>query len=397
MFMRFQISVRFIARILTTHPLAYFYYLIILGGVVWNILGSCWIGSAFAFYSVGFSTCYLICVILSWISVAMSPLFVVFGVFSPLRLSLGGVSYSTLYPAAVAPEIQASVLIPETAGAQTSTSILQLLQDAKLDLSVDQLLTLDARNRRMQKEAISLFEGEMPITITELPKAEYEVRENPLLEDMQQPSRQGVTLIHRDVLDNEMPSRASAWGRTESRAESEQNPPCAVVVTSQEQQEHQEQQEKQENLVMINMDAADVVIAIEAEANDKDEKSTSRSNNAQTCEMCQEDDEATQAGETVIETNKRTSKRGKRKKEKKENRGRNPKENIVIADAVIHDAQMRWERERRVMSRLPGELPLQSHADDSFVDVSSQMIHDLNYGHFDHNAANANVHVTVIE
>lgn len=50
-----------------------------------------------------------------------------------------------------------------------------------------------------------------------------------------------------------------------------------------------------------------------------------------------------------------------------------------------------------MMSRLPGELPLQSHADDSFVDVSSQMIHDLNYGHFDHNAANANVHVTVIE
>ena len=367
----------FIARILTTHPLAYFYYLIILGGVVWNILGSCWIGSAFAFYSVGFSTCYLICVILSWISVAMSPLFVVFG----------GVSYSTLYPAAVVPEIQASVLIPETADAQASTSILQLLQDAKLDLSVDQLLTLDARNRRMQKEAISLSEGEMPITITELPKAEYEVQENPLLEDMQQPSRQGVTLIHRDVLDNEMPSRASAWGRTESRAESEQNPPCAVVVTSQEQQEQQEQQEKQENLVMMNMDAADVVIAIEAEANDKDEKTTPRSNNAQTCEMCQEDDEATQAGETVIETNKRTSKRGKRKKEKKENRGRNPKENIVIADAVIHDAQM----------RLPGELPLQSHADDSFVDVSSQMIHDLNYGHFDHNAANANVHVTVIE
>ena len=97
----------------------------------------------------------------------------------------------------------------------------------------------------------------------------------------------------------------------------------------------------------MNMDAADVVIAIEAEANDKDEKTTPRSNNAQTCEMCQEDDEATQAGETVIETNKRTSKRGKRKKEKKENRGRNPKENIVIADTVIHDAQMRWEREKR--------------------------------------------------
>ena len=302
---------------------------------MWNILGSCWIGSAFAFYSVGFSACYLICVILSWISVVMSPLFVVFGVFSPSLSSLGGVSYSTLYPSAVVPEIQASVLIPETADAHASTSVLQLLQDAKLDLSVDQLLTLDARNRRMQKEAISLAKGEMPITITELPKAEYEVRENPLLEDMQQPSRQGVTLIHRDVLDNEMPSRASAWGRVESRAEVEQSPSCAAVVTS------QEQQDKQEKLVMMNMDAADVVIAIEAEVSDRDDKATPKPNSDQTCEICQENDDEAQAGETVIETNERTSKRGKRKKEKKEKRGRNPKENIVIADAVIHDAQMR--------------------------------------------------------
>lgn len=70
---------RYIASLLVTHPLAYFYYLIIIGGVVWNILGSCWIGAAFSSYTPGFSACYLVCVILSWISVVVSPMFVLFG------------------------------------------------------------------------------------------------------------------------------------------------------------------------------------------------------------------------------------------------------------------------------------------------------------------------------
>lgn len=71
---------RYIASLLVTHPLAYFYYLIIIGGVVWNILGSCWIGAAFSSYTPGFSACYLVCVILSWISVVVSPMFVLFGI-----------------------------------------------------------------------------------------------------------------------------------------------------------------------------------------------------------------------------------------------------------------------------------------------------------------------------
>ena len=59
--------------------MAYWYYLIILGGIVWNILGSCWIKAAFVYYPRGFSACYLVCVILSWISVIASPCFVFFG------------------------------------------------------------------------------------------------------------------------------------------------------------------------------------------------------------------------------------------------------------------------------------------------------------------------------
>lgn len=75
----FLVICRYIASLLVTHPLAYFYYLIIIGGVVWNILGSCWIGAAFSSYTPGFSACYLVCVILSWISVVVSPMFVLFG------------------------------------------------------------------------------------------------------------------------------------------------------------------------------------------------------------------------------------------------------------------------------------------------------------------------------
>ena len=70
---------RFIIHILLTHPFAYIYYLILIGGVVWDILGSCWIATAFRHYTSGFAACYLVCVILSWVSTIMSPLFVLFG------------------------------------------------------------------------------------------------------------------------------------------------------------------------------------------------------------------------------------------------------------------------------------------------------------------------------
>ena len=82
----FRVIFRYIASLLVTHPLAYFYYFIILGGIVWNILGSCWIGAAFSSYSPGFSACYLVCVILSWISVIVSPMFVLFGTLHSITL-----------------------------------------------------------------------------------------------------------------------------------------------------------------------------------------------------------------------------------------------------------------------------------------------------------------------
>lgn len=75
------ITNRLVARLLTTHPLAYFYYLLILFGIVWNVLGSCWIAAAFRHYSLGFASCYLVGVILAWISVIASPFFVFSGLF----------------------------------------------------------------------------------------------------------------------------------------------------------------------------------------------------------------------------------------------------------------------------------------------------------------------------
>lgn len=59
--------------------MAYFYYVMILGGIVWNALGSGWIGEAYRSYSHSFAVCYLVCIILSWVSVTLSPAFVLFG------------------------------------------------------------------------------------------------------------------------------------------------------------------------------------------------------------------------------------------------------------------------------------------------------------------------------
>ena len=72
---------RVVANFLTTSPAAYMYYLMILGGVVWNSLGSGWVEPAFKDYSRSFGVCYLVCVILSWISTIVSPTFVLSGKF----------------------------------------------------------------------------------------------------------------------------------------------------------------------------------------------------------------------------------------------------------------------------------------------------------------------------
>lgn len=75
---------RIVANFLTTSPAAYMYYLMILGGVVWNSLGSGWIAPAFRDYNHSFGVCYLVCVILSWISTIISPTFVLCGKILPL-------------------------------------------------------------------------------------------------------------------------------------------------------------------------------------------------------------------------------------------------------------------------------------------------------------------------
>lgn len=70
---------RVVANLLATHPLAFFYYTLLLGGVVWNTLGSGWIGTAFSDYAHSFGVCYLVCIILSWVSTVLSPIFVFCG------------------------------------------------------------------------------------------------------------------------------------------------------------------------------------------------------------------------------------------------------------------------------------------------------------------------------
>lgn len=70
---------RIVMNLLATHPVAYFYYVVILGGIVWNVLGSGWIGAAYKYYNHAFAVCYLVCIILSWVSVILSPTFVLCG------------------------------------------------------------------------------------------------------------------------------------------------------------------------------------------------------------------------------------------------------------------------------------------------------------------------------
>ena len=70
---------RIVSNFLATSPFAYAYYLMILGGIVWNTLGSTWIKEAFRVYGKPFGACYLVCVILSWVSTFISPTFVFCG------------------------------------------------------------------------------------------------------------------------------------------------------------------------------------------------------------------------------------------------------------------------------------------------------------------------------
>ncbi len=72
---------RIVANFLTTNPISYAYYLMVLGGVVWNSLGSGWVSVAFRDYNHAFGVCYLVCIILSWVSTIISPSFVFAGTF----------------------------------------------------------------------------------------------------------------------------------------------------------------------------------------------------------------------------------------------------------------------------------------------------------------------------
>lgn len=70
---------RIVANFLTTNPISYAYYLMVLGGVVWNALGSGWVSVAFRDYNHAFGVCYLVCIVLSWVSTIVSPSFVFAG------------------------------------------------------------------------------------------------------------------------------------------------------------------------------------------------------------------------------------------------------------------------------------------------------------------------------
>ncbi|KAK8829392.1 hypothetical protein WA556_000645 [Blastocystis sp. ATCC 50177/Nand II] len=202
-----------VMNLLATHPVAYFYYVVILGGIVWNVLGSGWIGAAYKYYNHAFAVCYLVCIILSWVSVILSPTFVL----------CGGLVYGRVKqePPRVEHSVMSDLLKDEDAILDLNQLVNQLNGEGKI-ISVDDILSrqkyvksafdLNRSPSTQNAEAINTNPQDViPKVVTNIQCEEGDAQssyDGLLLDDLaremrkQDQSESSVVIMHHDVLDD---------------------------------------------------------------------------------------------------------------------------------------------------------------------------------------------------
>ena len=435
---------------------------------MWNILGSCWIGAAFSSYSPGFSACYLVCVILSWISVVASPMFVLFGTISCSPVHAGGLLYSTRISFSNPIGTAVPTLFSLGVDSAQPTSVTQMLNEADLGLTATDILNQDYQKRSLQWKPATLSKDEMPVVVAEIPVAEKE--ENVLWKDLHKPRGTGEIVVFRDYLESGPPepsavtiqpfpavleqSEEAGVRVAENRGEAREDRDETVVIVK-PMPEMGEENVETENLDEGNVELGNLedermdserqteeasetpdeqsVIVVEFDRTEREDPETA-GNAVQTAEQGnreekeekEEKEEGEKEGENLNQSEAsgpakskkelRKERKEQRKKEKRERNAaksvRNPKESVIVDSFVITVPEFGcvWRREltgrgnhgisemqqRRQQQSQTQQQQQQQQLDDSFVDLSAQMMHYTDQMHVEEVEEGGNVHVTTL-
>ena len=274
----------------------------------------------------------------------------------------------------------------------------------------------------MQKpiEAIPLAADDMPVIVTGIQSdPQSHTQEDILLiDDNPPPNDQGdhnIVLIHRDMLDNEEPTQASAWGTCEIvsvpavQIIAQPNlgvrvlePPSGREQASEEDEMNSNrntnrntnrnedgEEGKMEHLLMggqvkpVGND--DQIVVMDSVSRDLSEQQRASSNEEE-----KEDEKKKQ------EKQKSAMKKEKKKKrQEKRNQSSNPKAELVIVDVAMPTKQYPPPPPPPPSDQSNEIVVVDDHVEgDEYVDLSAQMIHDMNNGLFDVYVEDKNVHVT---
>lgn len=194
----------------------------------------------------------------------------------------------------------------------------------------------------------------------EMPKIEFPKRKG-----------NGVVLIHRDYLDTDEPAQQSAWSVV----------PVVTVVDG-----------KVDGVVQMKVvddgRSSEAQSEREVEVVDREEE---KEKEEKTKEMETQSERPTKATDDVSRHQKPPEKTPKAKKGRKR-KAVNPKDNIVVVETHISDDNV-----QPVAPSLEPVSPIPAHAEGEYVDVSAQMIDNLNAGRFEPATVNKNVFVTYVQ
>ena len=258
-------------------------------------------------------------------------------------------------------------------------------------------------------EAIPLAADEMPVIVTGI---QSDSNPHPYLqEDIlffdndRPPSGEGdhnIVLIHRDILDNEEPTQASAWGTCEvvSFPEIQIIPQTGLGVrviepSAERQQECGDDHDYDHDYDHDNKEKEDLSVDGQMKPIGNDNRiavvdTVSMDLSEQQRASTNEEEEGKEV-EKKKEKSTTMKKERKKKKQEKHCKSSNPKADLVIVDIAIPVEQhppspSTNEKSNEIVDGDTGE--------DEYVDLSAQMIHDLNNGLFDVYVEDKNVHVT---
>lgn len=193
---------------------------------------------------------------------------------------------------------------------------------------------------------------------------------------------EGVVLIHRDYLDMDEPTQQSAWSHV----------PVVTVVNAKVDEGVQVRIADQERDSEAQSERGEVEVVEEREAEErreKEEEAKQEEVNDTNMDMHSERQMRANANQPSQSNQKPPAKESKKGKKRK---AVNPKDNIVVLDTHISA-----DDAKPVAPTLETVSLIPVHTEDEYVDVSAQMIDDMNTGRFEPATVNKNVFVTHIQ